>query len=271
MRVAVSNLAWDPERDDEVASLLVGLGVEGVELAPTKRWPDPAAVPDAEARAERDAWERRGLPVVALQSLLFGRPDLTVFGDGASVTGLIDHLGRIARLGGWLGAGPLVFGSPKNRLRGDLTPERAMEEAASVFASAAEAAASFDTCLCIEPNPPDYGCDFVTRAAEGAALVRRVGHPGFGLHLDTGSMTLVGDDPGRSVQAAADVLRHFHASEPGLAPAGSTGRVDHQGAAEALRHAGYDGWVSIEMLVPDDDPLPVIERAVGFVVEIYGG
>ncbi|MFN8041393.1 MAG: TIM barrel protein [Acidimicrobiales bacterium] len=271
MRIAVSNLAWDPDLDDEVGALLVGLGVQGVELAPTKRWSDPTAVGSEAAAAERAAWEQRGLPVVALQSLLFGRPDLTVFGDGVSVSGLVDHLGRIARLGGWLGAGPLVFGSPKNRLRGDRPLEQAMEEASSVFAAAAESAAASGTCLCIEPNPPDYGCDFVTRAEEGAALVRRVDHPGFGLHLDTGSMTLAGDDLGPSVLAGADVLRHFHASEPGLAPAGSTGQVDHGGAAEALRRSGYDGWVSIEMLVPGDDPLPVIERAVGFVVETYGG
>ena len=45
----------------------------------------------------------------------------------------------------------------------------------------------------MEANPPEYGADFVTRAAEAIELVKAVNHPGFRLHLDTGCMTLAND------------------------------------------------------------------------------
>ena len=39
MRVAVSNIAWPAELDAEAYALLAGMGVEGIEIAPTRVWP----------------------------------------------------------------------------------------------------------------------------------------------------------------------------------------------------------------------------------------
>ena len=36
LRLAVSNIGWMPDEDDDVAKLLVAEGVSGVEIAPTK-------------------------------------------------------------------------------------------------------------------------------------------------------------------------------------------------------------------------------------------
>ena len=43
MRLSVSNIAWDVEEDDAVAEVLRDLGVDQVDLAPGKYFPDPAA------------------------------------------------------------------------------------------------------------------------------------------------------------------------------------------------------------------------------------
>src|SRR5208282_746853 len=98
----------------------------------------------------------------------------------------------------------------------------------------------------MEPLPEAYGNSFVTSWRDAAELVRAVDTPGFGLQLDTGCIHLAGDDPAEAVLACAGILRHFHVSEPHLVGL-SNPAVDHRRVGEALKEAGYRGWVSIEM------------------------
>jgi D-psicose/D-tagatose/L-ribulose 3-epimerase len=135
-----------------------------------------------------------------------------------------------------------------------------------------ELAATAEDCgvvLCIEPNPPDYGCDYVTTSAEGTALVQSIDRPGFGLHLDTGALTLSGESPPAALRAAAPVLRHFHASERDLAPLGTRGVV-HAEFAAALASVGYGEWVSLEMRRVESDPTGALQRALRVLRENYG-
>jgi sugar phosphate isomerase/epimerase len=271
VQVVMSNLAWEVAEDPGVAAILADAGVSGIEVAPTKVWPDLSTVSADDAERYRRSWEQRGLPIVSMQSLLFGRPDLVLFGEAEVTRNLVSYLRSVIDLAAALGARPLVFGSPRNRRREGLALDEAERRAADVFGELADYATTRGTCLCIEPNPTDYGADFVNHAAQGASLVRRVSSAGFGLHLDTGCLTLVGDDVVDAIADTVDVLRHFHCSEPGLAPIGRTGRVDHQAAGTALRRAGYTGYVSVEMLIPDGhDRLADIADAAALAVAAYG-
>ena len=84
MRLAVSNIAWPAGADDDAARLLVAHGVAGVEVAPARVCERPWEAPAGLVAAYRGFWEDRGLPIVALQALLFGRPELVLFGDAAT-------------------------------------------------------------------------------------------------------------------------------------------------------------------------------------------
>jgi sugar phosphate isomerase/epimerase len=246
VQLAFSNLAWPPELDDAAGRLLTDTGFTGVELAPTKYFPRPTEATPVDVRAVRKAWEGRGLRVVALQALLFGQPDLTLFDEAGPREAAVAYLSVICRLGADLGAGSLVFGSPANRATRGRPPAEVDAIAADVFGRVGAVAAACGVCFCIEHNPPEYGCDFATTADEAAALVRRVGSPGFGLHLDLGGLVLSGDDVPGTVGRLAGVARHCHASEPNLAPFGD-GTADLTPLAAALRSAEYGGWVSVEM------------------------
>jgi D-psicose/D-tagatose/L-ribulose 3-epimerase len=246
VRLAISNLAWPAAADGEVAFLLPSYGVEGVELAPTRVWPAPDQVSRSEIRACRSFWESAGLEIVAFQALLFGKPELSVFGTPAVRRRAADYLRKIIALAGQLGARALVFGSPKNRQRGELTWEEALTVAVPFFRALGEEAQGWGVCLCIEPNPVEYGCDFVTCIDEGIALVDAVAHPGFGLHLDTGGMKLAQESPARGIARAGQRSRHFHVSTPYLKAIEPDPL--HAECARALRQVGYQGWVSIEMV-----------------------
>ena len=143
--------------------------------------------------------------------------------------------------------GVLVFGSPKNRQRGDMPEAEATGIAQEFFGALGDTAKEQGVRFCIEPNAPQYNCDFVTNAAAGIELVQNVANPGFGLHLDIACMSLAGDDVPASIKAAKDVMQHFHISSPMLEAVADLPDVPHRAAAEALREIGYDKFISIEM------------------------
>jgi D-psicose/D-tagatose/L-ribulose 3-epimerase len=263
MKLAVSNIAWTREEEPEAATLLHGLGLSEIEIAPTKAWDKPLEASDSEIADYRKWWRERGFSIVALQSLNYGQAHFQIFREAALRDEMLEYLKRITVIGSKLGARVMVFGSPKNRLVGDLPSDEAMAIAREFFGALGQVAADHGATFCIEPNPRDYGCDFVTDTASGVELVKSVNHPGFGLHLDAAGLTLAGDDPAKVIPEALPYLRHFHLSESFLGEVGP-GKVDHEAIAKALAN-GYNKTLSIEMRPGDPDSnLPRTRRAVEF-------
>jgi sugar phosphate isomerase/epimerase len=270
MNVAISNIAWDPHEDSEICRVMLDHGVAGLEIAPTKVWERPTETADGHLLAYRRWWSDRGIAVVAAQSLLFGQPDLALFGDAGARERTFQHLSGIIRVCGTLGVGALVFGSPGNRLVGGMAPGDAMDIAATLFSRLGEVATEHGTCLCIEANPAAYGADFVQTTAEAAALVRRVGNPGFRLHLDVSTMIINGEDCEGAIEDGFDLIRHVHISDPHLAVVGAWPDY-HARVARRLRALGYGGWVSVEMRGGQAETnVAAVRRALDFAVGCYG-
>jgi sugar phosphate isomerase/epimerase len=266
VKLAVSNIAWPAEADERVAELLVRKGVRAVEVAPGKIRPNAADITPGDAADYRRSWELRGVRIVAMQALLFGRLDLTVFGEAAVRGRTLAHLTHLIAVAEMLGARVLVFGSPKNRLVGTMPADEARAIAVEFFGRLGEEAARRGGVFCIEPNPAPYGGDFVTTVAEAVELVRAVNHPGFAVHLDAGGMALGNDlDPATIARSRP---RHFHVSEPHLQPVPAT--APHAFLAGQLHGMGYDGYCSIEMRQADGDWLGRLETAVDFAAATYG-
>ena len=248
MKLAVSNIAWD--QGDEAALLPVfrALGVTGIEVAPTKLWPEWVGAGGRAAEAYAARLRGEGFCVPSLQALVFGRSDLAVF-QPETHAAFFEHMARVADLGAALGASVLVFGAPKNRVRGAMEPDAARAMAVGFFRRMAALCAARGVCLGLEANPAVYQCDFITNVGEARALVEAVGHAGFRLHLDAGEMSMEGGDLAALIAGAGSFV-HFHASEPYLAPLAG-GVVAHEAAGAALRQSGYEGWVAVEMRVPE--------------------
>ena len=243
--LAVSNIAWPAEHDDEALDLALSSGFTAIELAPMKSFGAWATMELAGVRAVAAGLAARGLPVVALQGVLFGVPEAKLFGTAEQRAVLARHLRLIARIAGACGGVPCVFGAPGARDPGVLGADEAMAQAADFFAAIAPDFAAEGASLAFEANPAVYGCRFATRTAEAIDLVRRVGLPGFGLQIDTGTMLANGEEPALLAEAAPLAV-HCHASAPGLAPVAAYAEA-HAGLAAAIRAAGWDGIVSVEM------------------------
>lgn len=266
MRLAVSNIAWLDTDEPVILSLLRHHGISGIEVAPTRFWPDWSGATPSAARAIRRRLADEAFEVPSLQAIFFAKPDLSLFGDR---TTFVDHVRRVADLATELGARILVFGAPKNRDRGALGPDVAFGRAVEVLHRCGADCAARGVKLCIEPNPPAYGCNFVNQSHEGLKLVHAVDSPGFGLHLDSGGLTLAGEDLALAITDAGRSLAHFHVSEPNLAPI-VPASVDHAMVGRTLRQIGYDGWCAIEMRRADD-PVAALSRSIEHARHCYRG
>jgi sugar phosphate isomerase/epimerase len=270
MRVAISNIAWDVGEDSAVAHLLGGYGIDAIDVAPGKYFPDPGVATDIEIAEVRAWWAARGISITGMQALLFGTVGLNVFGDEASVNALLLRLGAVCRIGSGLGATRLVFGSPKNRDRSGLPEELVQARALEFFTELGGLAESSGVVVCLEPNPPAYGANFMTTSLETAAVVRAVGHRAIRMQLDTGAITMNGEDVDAVVRECAEIIGHIHASEPNLVPLGEGG-CDHERAGAAVARHIPDRVVTIEMVGTSDEPhLQAIERALGVANRYYG-
>ncbi|HYZ85729.1 MAG TPA: sugar phosphate isomerase/epimerase family protein [Bryobacteraceae bacterium] len=271
MKLAISNIAWEPADEQAILGILQSRAVQGLEIAPTKIWPVPVDVPRAELVEYRKRWSDRGIEIVAMQALLFGKPELTIFDSDSVRHQTLDYLFRIIEFAGAVGGRAMVFGSPKNRLRNTLNDEAAFEIAIPFFTELGKAALDNGVIFCVEPNPPQYGCDFIRTVEEGCALVSAVDHPGFRLHLDVSSMTLNGEDYGTAIRKGLPLAAHFHVSEPFLGCVGAGG-VDHQTIADILHAEQYEGWISIEMrnaCAPGVSNTEAVDNALATVEKAY--
>jgi sugar phosphate isomerase/epimerase len=269
MRISISNIAWEPEHDEDVARLLSTYGVDAIDVAPGKYFPRPTATSASDIARVKDAWAQRGITITGMQALLFGTTGLNVFAPSEVQDAMVEHLAAMCRIGAGLGATRLVFGSPKNRDRSNLSDSEALRVAVPFFKRLGDIAASHGATICLEANPVSYGANFMTTTDETAHVVGEVDHPAIKMQFDTGAVALNGENALSLLERYADLVGHVHISEPNLVPIGECA-TNHAEIANAFRIHLPQQVLAIEMLSPKGEPpLIAIERAVKTVVTTY--
>ncbi|WP_374353639.1 sugar phosphate isomerase/epimerase family protein [Chitinimonas sp.] len=269
MRLSISNIAWDVADDAAVASMLASHGIDAIDVAPSKYFPDPAQASAAQITSVRNHWAEQGIAIVGMQSLLFGTSGLNLFGPPEVQHAMLAHLAAVCRVAAGLGATRLVFGSPKNRDRGALSAAEAVDVAQPFFRELGDIAHSHGVVLCIEANPQRYGANFITGTEEAAQLVGLIDHPGIRMQLDIGTIAVNGECIDSLLARHADLVGHVHLSEPDLLPFGD-GALDHVQIGAALRHYLPNHVLTVEMLAgKGETALQSVERALQCATRHY--
>ncbi len=266
MNLAISNIGWAAEQDDAVYSLMKEYGFAGLEIAPTRIFPETPYEKCGEAAAwARELKKVRGFEIPSMQSIWFGRNE-RVFGSEKERQSLLTYTQKAIDFAAAIGCRNLVFGCPRNRTVPDGADEEAAEKTAiAFFRELGRYAADCGTAIGMEANPPIYHTNYINATKEAVALIEKTETAGFRLNLDVGTMLQNGEET-EELAGRVKLISHVHVSEPGLKP---IERRKLHGQLRALLEAeGYTGFISVEMGKQDD--LRVIERVMRYVREVFG-
>ena len=266
MKLAVSNIAWENHDDTDTLKFLRNNSVSGIEVAPTKLWPNWEGSSYKKARAYKKLMEDHGFLMPAMQAIFFGKPELQVF-DSTSHVAILEHIKFVANLATGLGNRILIWGAPRNRKRGKISYNRSMKIAESLFYKASEICKNHGCYIGLEHNPTEYGCDFVTNVSEAKEFITLVSHPFLKLHLDSGGIHMCGEDIVETIKLAGS-FEHYHISEPMLEPIYG-GVVEQKRGIDFLKLIRYDKWVSIEMKKPPS--VHLLKSSINYVNDVILG
>ena len=79
MKLAASNIAWERHDDPRILKLLENYRVLGIEIAPTKLWPEWKGASYQKASNYKKKMKACGFHLPAMQAVLFGKPELQIF------------------------------------------------------------------------------------------------------------------------------------------------------------------------------------------------
>lgn len=258
IKLSISNIAWDQADDEQVYAAMKDCGFTGLELAPTRIFPEaPYENLPAAALFGGYLYRQYGFCVPSIQSIWYGRTgNIFVPGEAAA---LLDYTTEAYDFAHALHCPSLVFGCPKNR---NLPVGADPTAADGFFDRAGTLAAERGVRLALEANGPEY-TNFLNTTAEAFALVRRLDNPGLAVNFDLSTILASGERL-RDFVDDLPYISHVHISEPGLAPIEK--RPLHNELARMLGAVNYSGYVSVEMRKTDRD---TIRRTLEYVAEVF--
>jgi sugar phosphate isomerase/epimerase len=272
--LAISDIGWTEAADPVVYRLMREKGFLGLETTPARVSGNVSGIRDADISEYRARVNGAGIQIVAMQALLYGRPELTIFEDKDTREATAGFLEKCIDIGAKLGASALVFGAPKNRFIPEYRQNSYLAIALDFFARIGKYAGERGLFFCLEPNPGAYGANFICTTQEAVSFVKTVGSRGLKVNLDTGTI-IINNENYRDIldEETVSWLGHVHLSEPFLAPL-DTSREIHRQLPDILRAAKYSGDISIEMKKVSDtdhrENTSIIEKALDSVKAAYG-
>lgn len=240
-------------------------GYTGIEIAPFTIANNVTRIPAAKRTEIRRQAEKAKLEVIGLHWLLAKTEGLLLTSpDSAVRRKTAEYLGDLARFCADLGGKILVFGSPQQRnLQPGVSRSDGMKYAADVIEAALPALEKADTVLALEPLSSKT-TNFVSTAADGAELVRKIASPRCRLHLDCLAMsTELMPIPELIRKHRADLV-HFHANDPNSQGPGF-GKLDFAPIFQALREIDYRGWISVEVFDYSPGPERLARESIAYL------
>jgi len=240
MKLGVSAFAWTAKFDRShfrLVPLVKEMGFSGFEIAMF----DPA---DLAVKDIRRAFEASDLECTVCAILPAGINPISP--DSAVRNISVQHLVRCIETTSALGA--KLLGGPLYAPIGYLPEHRPTKDEWSwvieAFQSVCDVLDSCNVTLSIEPVNRSETF-FVRTAREASSLCAAIGHPRFGVTIDTFHANIEERDIADAVTSIGPHLKHIHASENDRGPLG-LGHVDFRRIVTALKKIGYSGYLMIE-------------------------
>lgn len=260
MELSISNIAWTQENDTTVYNLMKKYGYTGLEIAPTRIFPEAPYSKTVQARSwSRNLYEKYGFVISSMQSIWFGIQE-KLFGSNEEREILMDYTKKAINFAEVTGCHNIVFGCPRNRFLPEGTDPYIAD---SFFKELGEYALLHGTIIGMEANPVIYNTNYINSTENALALIKRVNSKGFLLNLDLG--TIIQNNENIDIlKGQVKYINHVHISEPGIKVIER--REIHKRLKDLLKKEGYNGFISVEMGKTEN--ISVIEDVLKYVKEI---
>lgn len=260
IKLSISNIAWVSEHDTEMYQFLNDAGFQGLEIAPTRIFPESPYDKLTEAKAwASELKEKYGLEVPSMQSIWYGHQE-KIFGTKDDRKVLIDYTKKAINFAEAIGCKNLVFGNPKNRDTDDVPGNYPI--AIDFFREIGDYALEHNTTIAIEANPVIYNTHFLNTTEQAVEMAYKCGSEGVKVNVDLGTI-IYNEEDIKYLKIIPEYINHVHISEPGLRSIEH--RAMHGLLFSLLRDIGYERYVSIEMGNRED--ISEVQRIVKDIYE----
>lgn len=269
MKFAICNEIFQDWPIDRAIEFVAKTGYDAIEIAPFTIARYVTDISQSERDRIRSLAERAGIGIsgihwvlVQAEGMHLTHPDEAVRRRTAQY--FCDLVDFCADLGGKI----IVVGSPKQRnLMESVSKEQGWEWATSVFRNAVMRAEQRSVTICFEPLAPTE-TNFINTAAEAIQFVNRLHTPHFKIILDVKAMSSESIPIPDIIRNSAPHFAYFHANDKNLKGPGF-GDIDFRPIAAALRNAGYDGFVSVEVFDFTDGPETIATKSLEYLKRVF--
>jgi len=245
-------------------------GYDLVEIAPFTIAKSVTDISAAERARIRDLAVRAGIGISGLHWVLVQAEGMYLtHPDGAVRARTSAYFTELVNCCADLGGTRIIVGSPKQRdVMEGVSYGQAWDWATGVFRDAVKRAEDRRVVICFEPLAPSE-TNFVNTAEEGRRFAAQFASPAMSIILDVKAMSSETKPVPQIIRESAGKFAYFHANDVNLKGPGF-GDVDFVPIAAALRDAGYDGTVSVEVFKFEEGPEAIATRSRDYLRKTFG-
>lgn len=268
MKLAVSNIAWPIDLNRQMYKNLQDLGIEALEIAPTKIWPDIYAADQTSVQDFLIEIQSYNLKVCGFHSLLYGTENLSIFAKNEDRIKTINYLKKLAELCHLTGGKTLVFGSPVARQKEHLHYNQALEQATEFFQELLSHCTKYNVVFVIEPLSTEL-CDFINNTTEALELITQVNHPKFQAHFDLQALIAADEINLNTFQNSQKHIKHFHINGTNLGPLKEEDKELHNKVTKLIHEIDYSNYISLEQRPDKDNPIKTCLDSIKIMRKYY--
>lgn len=269
MNFAICNEIFKGWKLEDAMAFAAKAGYDAIEIAPFTIAKYVTDISQEQRAQIRDAARKSGIAISGIHWVLVEAEGMfLVHSDPAvrkrSSKYFCDLVDFCADIGGHI----IVVGSPKQRnIPAGATSEQAMGWARETIEPSVLRAMDKGLTICIEPLSPAE-TNFINTAEEAVRFIRTIRAPSLRIILDVKAMSSEAKPIPQIIQESWPHFAYFHANDKNLKGPGF-GDVDFKPIAAALKEAGYEGYVSVEVFNLDEGPEAIATKSIEYLKKAF--
>lgn len=270
MNFAICNEIFQGWKIDAAMQFAAKAGYTGIEIAPFTIAKYVTDISKQEREKIREAAAAADIAITGIHWVLAQTEGLFLTHNDPAVRAKSSkYFVELVEFCADLGGNIIVVGSPKQRnIPEGATPAQAWDWAKETIRAAVARALQRGVTICLEPLSPQE-TNFFNTAEEAVRFVKQFHSPSLKVILDVKAMSSEKKPIPQIIQETWPHFAYFHANDKNLKGPGF-GDVDFTPIAAALRDAGYQGWVSVEVFNFDEGPEAIATRSLDYLKKTFG-